>query len=216
MHAILIAIAIALCVSGPVEAKSKHGRRPPGNVAGKFDYYVLALSWSPTFCESHPDNSQCEKHPGFVLHGLWPQYQSGGYPQNCRTKTQITPEARAIGVTVFPTEELMEHEWQKHGTCDGRPALDYFKAAAQAQGSVNIPAALGPGNHKVEMTAQQIFEQLGQANQAIPPQGMAIACGSKELTEIHICLSKDLSPRACGKKVNSSCGTGPITIPGAQ
>ena len=38
-----------------------HSRRPPGwpcaqdrrqNAPGEFDYYVLALSWSPSFCEA--------------------------------------------------------------------------------------------------------------------------------------------------------------------
>jgi ribonuclease T2 len=58
--------------------------------AGAFDYFVLALSWSPTYCSTNAgqnDNSQCA--PGrrfaFVVLGLWPQYQLG-WPQNCATE----------------------------------------------------------------------------------------------------------------------------------
>lgn len=52
-------------------------------VAGVFDYYVLSLSWSPTFCLTHQNDSQCSgKGYGFVLHGLWPQYARGGWPQS--------------------------------------------------------------------------------------------------------------------------------------
>jgi ribonuclease T2 len=51
-------------------------------VSGKFDYYVLALSWSPTYCASRAgrrDRQQCGTGRGyaFVVHGLWPQYEKG-------------------------------------------------------------------------------------------------------------------------------------------
>ena len=52
-----------------------------GGEPGKFDFYVLALSWSPSFCEAAkeraPDRTpqaQCSSRPyHFVVHGLWPQ-----------------------------------------------------------------------------------------------------------------------------------------------
>src|SRR4029077_16012103 len=58
---------------------------------GKFDFYVLALSWSPSFCEAsreRPANrtpdQQCGARPySFVVHGLWPQYERG-FPSNCQ------------------------------------------------------------------------------------------------------------------------------------
>ena len=58
---------------------------------GDFDYYVLVLSWSPTHCSSDAghgrgNDMQCRSgRPfGFVLHGLWPQYERG-YPQACES-----------------------------------------------------------------------------------------------------------------------------------
>ena len=44
-----------------------------------FDYYVLVLGWSPTYCLKEGDerhDPQCETtlSHDFVLHGLWPQY----------------------------------------------------------------------------------------------------------------------------------------------
>ena len=46
--------------------------------AGEFDYYVMALSWSPNWCEIECDfknSEQCDpRHDyGWILHGLWPQ-----------------------------------------------------------------------------------------------------------------------------------------------
>src|SRR5205823_211721 len=68
-------------------------------LAGQFDYYVLSLSWAPTYCQTHADDrAECSgKGFGFVLHGLWPQYDNGGYPENCATQFQLTPDAAAKG-----------------------------------------------------------------------------------------------------------------------
>jgi len=52
------------------------------NKAGAFDYYVLVLSWMPSYCRSEGrarKDGQCEssKPRAFRLHGLWPQYEKG-------------------------------------------------------------------------------------------------------------------------------------------
>ena len=61
--------------------------RAEGERAGDFDYYVLALSWSPTYCALEGEargNPQCDRPLGWVLHGLWPPYEDG-WPSYCRT-----------------------------------------------------------------------------------------------------------------------------------
>jgi ribonuclease I len=41
--------------------------------AAQYDYFLLSLSWSPSYCLTHGDDrAQCSKGYGFVLHGLWP------------------------------------------------------------------------------------------------------------------------------------------------
>src|SRR3974390_868724 len=60
--------------------------------AGQFDFYVLSLSWSPSFCAAaaergrgRGDGRQCGARPySFVVHGLWPQYERG-FPEYCET-----------------------------------------------------------------------------------------------------------------------------------
>src|SRR3954464_7133107 len=71
------------------------------NEVGKFDFYVLALSWSPSFCDAAGERAgqagerggrpggragpqqQCGERPyAFVVHGLWPQYETG-FPEYC-------------------------------------------------------------------------------------------------------------------------------------
>lgn len=210
-------LAAALVVGAPADAKSRHGKHHgPANVSGKFDYYVMTLSWSPTFCETHPDNGQCAKHLGFVLHGLWPQYASGGYPQHCATSERLSDEARTLGAQVFPTEDLMVHEWQTHGTCNGSSSLDYFKAAQTSFGSVKVPPPLEAGTHKANLSGTDILKLIRDANPAITGRSVVATCGQGELVDVRVCLSKDLKPMACGRQVNDSCGTRVVAVPGAQ
>ena len=77
------ALALVLTVGGA----SAQDRRQ--NEPGQFDFYVLALSWSPSFCEASgergtPPRQQCGERPySFVVHGLWPQYEKG-FPEYCQ------------------------------------------------------------------------------------------------------------------------------------
>ena len=57
--------------------------------ADDFDYYVLSLSWSASFCDMEGDakqSDQCnvEHDYKWILHGLWPQYHQG-WPAYCNT-----------------------------------------------------------------------------------------------------------------------------------
>jgi ribonuclease T2 len=49
------------------------------NEPAKFNFSVLSLSWSPSFCEAGSTRAQEQPECGpraysFVVHGLWPQY----------------------------------------------------------------------------------------------------------------------------------------------
>ena len=67
-------------------ARASAARVPPRNTPGAFDYYVLVLSWSPSYCRSEGrerNDGQCSIKPhAFMLHGLWPQYEKG-WPEDC-------------------------------------------------------------------------------------------------------------------------------------
>ena len=57
--------------------------------ADDFDYYVLSLSWSASFCDIEGDakqSDQCDVEHDYkwILHGLWPQYHQG-WPAYCNT-----------------------------------------------------------------------------------------------------------------------------------
>ena len=96
--ATLTCLALAACgpqnseVSGAQYARAQSATSGPPRAAAlprpvaegsQYDYYILNLSWSPEFCFTHPDNEQCPSHPGFVVHGLWPERNDGSYPEHC-------------------------------------------------------------------------------------------------------------------------------------
>ena len=151
-----------------------------------------------------------------MLHGLWPQYDGGGYPERCATDFELTHEAAAKGRSIYPSERLMAHEWQEHGTCSGMTALEYFRAADRATASVKIPATFEAPRNDQALTAAQILELFHRANPQLPEHGMTVACSRANLSEVRICLTKDLSVRACGKGVRTRCPDVALQLPASR
>jgi ribonuclease T2 len=210
-----LATVLVLSLAFASAADARHRHRPPdtGAAPGQFDYYLLSLSWSPSYCLTHPDDRpQCGgKGFGFVLHGLWPQYDRGGFPEACGD-TELDARARDVGRTIFVSPRLMEHEWERHGTCSGLPAVDYFRTADRAVGTVAIPRAFDAPRQAQSMTAEEIVRAFRQANPRWPDGAITVACGRGQLSEVRICLTRDLAPRTCGRGVRSSCPTAPVEV----
>ena len=218
MSRVLIILFAALLGAQAGIAKSRHFPDGAPATAGQFDYYVLTLSWSPVYCGKHPEDvQQCgSKRYGFVLHGLWPQYTNGGYPSSCATAARLSEESRALGRSVFPSGKLVAHEWNRHGTCSGMDAKQYFKAADDARNAIRLPPQLEPGAHTWETTARDVSKAIRDVNPRITNKGLAVVCSGPELAEVRICLDKDLQPTACGGGVRDTCRGGRIRVPGAR
>ena len=182
--------------------------------AGEFDFYVLSLSWSPTFCLTHPGNEQCSgKGYGFVLHGLWPQYARGGWPASCTPQTHLSEAEMDKGAALFPTRTLLKHEWAKHGTCSGLEPLEYLEKTDVALGAVAIPQQLQPFNTPPSLQANEIEALFRESNPRMGNHGMAVICKGKVLSEVRVCLTKDLAFAGCPRSVKSQCRGGDIRIP---
>jgi len=124
--------------------------------------YVLAYTWTPEFCYDNLDDYPgCSNYRDywtthFTLHGLWPQYSSGGYPQDCSTEAYNSKSALAVGwndmTKYWPEVEyavtdpdytgFWEHEWTKHGTCSGLAQVDYFQTTVDTIKSFGTPQSL--------------------------------------------------------------------------
>jgi len=189
-----------------------------GGPAGEFDFYVLALSWSPGFCALEGDEknrNQCRSDSGlgFVVHGLWPQNERG-YPTDCGPAGR-TPSRQAMDVAreVFPEEGLARHQWRKHGVCAGSSPTDYFNDVKRARAAVVVPPQFKAVD-KVQTWAPIDLERaFVAANPGLRADMMSVACRRNELQEVRICLTKDLrSFRTCQEVDRSGCRTRDISV----
>lgn len=168
-----------------------------------FDFYVLALSWSPTYCQDpqakRRDQTQCAgpRPFAFVVHGLWPQFEQG-YPRNCQT-TKDRPsqsQARAM-LDIMPSERLVQHEWGSHGTCSGLSARDYLTVLRAARQQVVVPETYSSAPDWRRVNAGDVEAAFVAANPGMSEAGIGVARRGNNLSEVRICLSLDLKPRAC-------------------
>lgn len=181
-----------------------------------FDFYVLALSWSPGFCDTVGGfHDQCEpgKGLGFVVHGLWPQYEHG-FPSDCAGPRAPSRMALDRANGVFPDERLARYEWRKHGTCSGKSPSDYFADVARARALIDIPAPFREPHQEQNFTPIDIERAFYEANSRLRPGMMAVGCRRNTFEEVRICLSKDLRDFvACPEIVRHGCRQRELTVP---
>ncbi|MEQ6289587.1 ribonuclease [Vogesella sp. GCM10023246] len=159
------------------------------DVAGRFDFYVLALSWSPDYCAARPqDAEQCGRPYGFVLHGLWPQYQRG-YPASCAA-APLQPQIEQQFAGLYPSRKLYRHEWDKHGSCSGLSQPQFHQLAASLKAKVRIPAAYQAPAQPLRRSLPQLKADLVAANPWLPASAISVACSGagRFLQEVRVCF----------------------------
>lgn len=181
-----------------------------GQKAGEFDYYVLSLSWSPSWCALTGDargEDQCDQSHdhGFTLHGLWPQYDTG-WPSFCPT-TQRAPSRQMTRdmADIMGSAGLAWHQWDKHGRCSGLSAADYYATARTAYGQVKRPAIFRRLLKPVRLPASVVQDAFIEANPGLSADMVTVTCKAGYLQEVRICLTKDLEPRVCGSDSLRDC-----------
>jgi len=181
-----------------------------GERAGVFDYFVLALSWSPSWCATDGAGrgaSQCapQNHAGFVLHGLWPQFEQG-YPSYCRSAERDPSRAQSAAMEdIMGSDGAAWYQWKKHGRCAGLSAKGYFATARQAFGKIETPGVFRRLPKDVTLPASVVEEAFVEANPGLDRDGITVTCKGGRIAEVRICLSKDLAPRPCGEDVRRDC-----------
>ncbi|MCR8550107.1 ribonuclease T2 [Salipiger sp. P9] len=182
--------------------------RADGETAGEFDYYVLSLSWSPTWCALEGDarrSPQCDTDHGWILHGLWPQYHRG-YPSYCHSPQRAPTRAMTAEMAdIMGTSGLAWHQWKKHGACTGLSAEAYYSLARRAYEAVRRPAVFRKLKDPVTLPATLVEEAFLKENPGLEPDMLTITCKSGRIQEARLCLSKALDPVPCGQDVIRDC-----------
>ena len=182
-----------------------------------FDFYVMSLSWSPTWCAENPDESgaqQCKRRMGLIMHGLWPQFERG-YPADCPSQEpdRIPDTLARSYLDLIPSVGLMGHEWRKHGTCSGLSQDDYLATARAAREKINIPEELKADTAPSSLPVDGIEQELVKINPGLSLKAVSVTCTNQMLDEIRICMTKDLQFRDCGDAGRSSCRLNTVSIP---
>jgi ribonuclease T2 len=179
-----------------------------GEHAGEFDYYVLSLSWSPTWCAIEGDarnSPQCEEDFGWVMHGLWPQYHRG-WPSYCPTSARNPSRGMTQDMAdIMGTSGLAWHQWNKHGVCSGLSATDYYALSREAYEAVVRPKVFRELDRAVKLPASVVEEAFLKANPQLERDMITITCRDGRIQEARICLSKSLEPVPCGADVIRDC-----------
>jgi ribonuclease T2 len=211
----LAAVLACTLVAGFAIAQDRRQNQP-----GQFDFYVLALSWSPSFCQAAgergtPPQDQCggARPYSFVVHGLWPQYERG-FPEYC-----IVPAPRLdrnivnAMLDLMPAPRLIYNQWDKHGTCSGLTARAYFETVRKVRALVKIPEPYVELERTLTVTPDEVEEAFVEANAGLARSGVAVTCDNRRLREVRICVSKEFGFRDCPDIDRRACRRDKLVMP---
>ena len=212
----IAAIFIALLLIPPAASARENHK------SGVFDYFVLALSWSPSYCaspEAQDDRQQCApgKRFAFVVHGLWPQYDEG-WPESCATAENWVPQSQIDAMLdIMPSKRLIIHEWKKHGSCAGLSMADYFEVTRLLFEKISIPARYLSPQAPVLTTPEQLVTDFVKTNRDLTASMISVQCGNARdrarLSELRICIDRRGNFRQCGKNEERQCRARTLVMP---
>ncbi|HHF3685525.1 TPA: ribonuclease HI [Haemophilus influenzae] len=174
------------------------------NAKAPVDYYMLALSWSPGFCDiqrekygdqlPYSSQYQCGNNRtfGWVVHGLWPQNANAravsDHPRFCKGDLPALPKGLlAQYLAISPGEKLLQGEWEKHGSCAFDSAQQYFAKEQELFNALKLP------NQK--LSRDELFGWMKQHN---PQLKNAYLMASRN--ELFICYDKKWQVMNCQSK----------------
>jgi ribonuclease T2 len=218
------AIACSFLFLFAIVALAQDRRGQGQNTPGQFDFYVLALSWSPSFCEASAERAphrapdqQCGGRPfSFVVHGLWPQYERG-FPAFCQVPApRLNRNIVDRMLDIMPSPRLVFHEWDRHGTCSGLSANAYFETVRRAHAAIKIPAAYLELDKPTMVSADEVADAFVKANPGMSRAAIAVDCDSRRLSEVRVCLKRDFGFHDCPEVTRRACKRDRIVMPAVR
>lgn len=212
---LFLVASLGLSAAGPASAQDRRQNTP-----GEFDYYVLSLSWSPSFCEESAEHgngrsqqAQCGGRPfSFVVHGLWPQYEHG-HPEYCDRDSWLDRNIMTSMLDLMPAPGLIFNEWKKHGTCSGLGPRGYFETIRKARAAVKIPPEFIDLADPKTVSPTEVEDAFVKVNPGLSATSIAVTCNRTRLSEVRICMSKDLQFRACDEIDRRACRRDQLVMP---
>lgn len=218
------ALTVVLTITAFAQDRSapdRFAQNRQSNEAGKFDFYVLALSWSPSFCEASRERNpgraplqQCGERPySFVVHGLWPQHESG-FPRDCQVPApRLNRNIVNSMLDLMPSPRLVFNQWDRHGTCSGLSGQAYFESVRKARELTKIPPQFQDVKGYLTVTPDEVEQAFVSANPGMSRGAIAVTCDERRLSEVRICMSKDFRFRDCVEVDRRACRREKLVMP---
>jgi ribonuclease T2 len=191
---------VALFLATAVLALWAQGSAPAAarNEAGDFNYYMLVLSWSPTYCESQDD-----------------QGRDGGQQCSGSERPWVPNDLITRMLEVMPSRNLVIHEYRTHGVCSGLSPEAYFETARKLYQGVKIPERYAGPGQALTVAPAELVQDFLTANPSLENNMISISCSRNRLRDVRICFTKDLKARACGPSVSrrKSCSQEKVALP---
>lgn len=211
-------LALSVTMAASITQAQDHRQNAPG----EFDFYVMALSWSPTFCLSAAERrnsnrsqqTQCTGRPySFVVHGLWPQYERG-FPNYCqRPAPRLPRNVMTSMLDLMPAPGLIYNEWDKHGTCSGMTSRGYFETVRKARAVIKIPDQYLNLSAPLMVKPAEVEAAFIKVNPGLSPSSISVTCDRNRLSEVRVCMSKELNFRACEEVNRRACRRDSVLMP---
>ena len=149
-------------------------RRPGQGYAGEFDYYAMALSWSPEHCAIKPGiGSSAPASWEFVLHGLWPQYQRG-YPPAAPASGWMRIWSNSLPGST-PAASSIAMNGRSTAPVPAEPGgISPIGQRSAPEGE--DPAAYQSPEEPLRKTSFQLKADLASANPWLAPDNITVAC----------------------------------------
>jgi ribonuclease T2 len=180
---------------------------PAAAEGARFDHYLLALTWMPSFClleGDARDDARCAPGSGhgWMVHGLWPQNAGGAWPEYCPTGHR-NPSRRetAAQADLFGAAGPAWHQWNKHGRCTGLSARDYYALTRAVVGALTLPDTFATTEGGAVLAPEAVEAAFIEANPGLDAGMMIATCRRDLIVELRLCLTRDLQPRSCDQEV---------------
>ena len=210
-------LAFALAALGARSAGARPA--PPPAATAPFDYYVMALSWSPGFCDLGGDQKsprQCAPGAGygFVVHGLWPNNRFGADPEDCDPDADVSPAELAAAQRPLsrPTALRPTNTASTGPAPASTPPTISPPCASCATGS-SIPPALQGVRAWLRMPPDGSGRRSSTPTPTCRPDNIAVTCARGQLVDVRICITKTLKAFAtCPQVARNSCRRDSILV----
>lgn len=182
-------------------------------LADGFDYYTLAISLTPAFCDENPkwrNSLQCRDRLPLTVHGLWPEKTAGRAPENCSGAAFTLSAAREKRLRgIMPDGSQRQYQWKKHGRCSGLAPDAYFAMVEREFMELKWPEQLQPRGRDVIVERATVLREFHRLNPGFPERGVVLRCaGGKRpplLREVRVCLTPDGHPTECRANYRPNC-----------